>query len=125
MAQLKRMDQIRLIISTYLEVKTFKGTARRLRISRNTIKDYVSKLKADYPELEDALLASDEVLVKLLHSRTAQGITDREKVFQEQEGYWLKELRRVGVTRRLLWEEYRREHTDGCLLYTSPSPRDS
>lgn len=113
MAQLKRMDQIRLIISTYLEVKTFKGTARRLGVSRNTIKDYVSKLQAHYPDLGDALLASDEVLAKRLYSRAVQGVTDREKVFNDQVDHWLKELSRVGVTRRLLWEEYRREHTDG------------
>ena len=113
MTQLKRMDQIRLIISTYLEVKTFKGTVRRLGVSRNTVKDYILKLKAHYPNLADALLESDEVLSKLIYNKAIQSLTAREKVFNEYLDYWLKELRRVGVTRRLLWEEYRLKHTDG------------
>ena len=38
------------------------------------------------------------------------------------------ELKSVGMTKQLAWEEYRQIHPDNgysCLLYTSPSPRDS
>jgi len=113
MAQLKRMDQIRLIISTYLEVRSYRATARRLGMSRNTIRDYLVKLKACYADLKDALSQPDEVLIALVRSPASRADSEREKVFDEQVGYWLKELRRVGVTRSLLWQEYKVKHTDG------------
>ena len=38
---------------------------------------------------------------------------DRESIFLSQINYWIKELRRVGVTRHLLWQEYRKEYPQG------------
>ena len=113
MAQLKRMDQIRLIISTYLEVRSYRATARRVGMSRNTIRDYLVKLKGSSTDLKDALSQSDEVLIALVRSPVSQADSEREQVFNDQVDDWLKELRRVGVTRRLLWQEYRRDHADG------------
>ena len=40
MGKLKRMDQVRLIIETYLQTQSIKATARRLKVARNTVKSY-------------------------------------------------------------------------------------
>src|SRR5690606_18957491 len=34
-------------------------------------------------------------------------------IFNQQTDYWISELRRVGVTKKLLWKEYREVHEDG------------
>ena len=41
MGKIKCMDQVKLIIETYLSTRSIKATSRRLRISKNTIKHYV------------------------------------------------------------------------------------
>ncbi len=43
MGKIKRMDQVRLIIETYIATKSFKAAARRLHISKNTIKTYIRR----------------------------------------------------------------------------------
>lgn len=40
MGKLKRMDQVKEILKTYLVTKSLKATARQLRISKNTVKEY-------------------------------------------------------------------------------------
>ena len=40
MSKPKRMDQIKAIIETYLNTKSIKSTARRLQVSKNTVKAY-------------------------------------------------------------------------------------
>jgi len=55
---------------------------------------------------------SDSELQALL-SAEKRDDDPRLKVFREKIDYFLKELTRTGVTRHLLWEEYRIEHPDG------------
>lgn len=107
------MDQIRLILRTYLDCGTLKGTARRLSVSKNTIKQYVRRLSSLYPNLEVALQQEDEVLAKQLYVPPGAQMEEREALFLAQIDYWVKELPKVGVTRQLLWEEYRLNHPHG------------
>lgn len=107
------MDQIRLIVQTYLECGTLKGTARRVSVSKNTVKQYVRHLEAHYPSLSVALEQADEVLAKQLYGALDKQQGKRETDFSSQIDYWLKELRKTGVTRHLLWQEYRLKSPDG------------
>lgn len=107
MGKAKRMDQIKIILETYAACRSIKGTARRLQISKNTVRQYVRQhlnSSSDLAEGEDHGVAG-----KQLRSFSAH----REWVFEQQVKGWLSELRRVGVTRQLLWEEYKAEHPDG------------
>ena len=45
MGKLKRMDQVRLILETYLETQSIRATSRRLHISRNTVKTYLHRVR--------------------------------------------------------------------------------
>lgn len=107
------MDQVRAIIETYIATKSFKATARQLQISRNTVKEYVNRGLDKYPNLSDTLSLSDSDFVALYFPATVKELSEQEKVFNNRIDYWLKELKRVGVTRYLLWEEYRQEYPDG------------
>lgn len=113
MGKVKRMDQVKSIIATYLECGSIKSTARRLKISKNTVKDYLRRAEAHHVELSALLLLPDSELVTVFYKEKETVASSRERVFSSQIEDWLKELRRVGVTKHLLWEEYREEHPEG------------
>lgn len=113
MGKIKRMDQVKTIIATYLDCGSIKSTARRLKISKNTVKDYLRRAEAHNVELSALLLLSQSELLKIFYKPKNAAASSKESVFNEKVDDWLKELRRVGVTKYLLWEEYREEHSDG------------
>lgn len=113
MGKIKRMDQVQLIIETYLSCGSIKGTSRRLQVSKNTVRQYVRLGKDHYADLSKVLSLSEAELFKVFYSNKNEQLDKRESAFQSKVSYWLKELRRVGVTRHLLWQEYRLEQTDG------------
>lgn len=114
MAKIKRMDQVKIILKTYQTTGSFKATARRLQMSKNTVKHYVRLVQRANYSITEALDLDDKALQKLLYQSPSSSInTERSVVFNEQVDYWIKELRRVGVTRHLLWEEYRQDYPGG------------
>ena len=122
MGKIKRMDQVKSILQTYLSTRSIKGTARQLKVSKNTIRSYLRRCRAylkeqgttkDEESLSNILSLDDEKLVSIFYLETAQEETNRAQTFSQKVSYWLAELRRVGVTRQLLWEEYRIEYAHG------------
>jgi len=88
-----------------------KEIARRLGISKNTVKEYIKKteqrnlsppelLEKETPELEGMFSPS-------VYS------SDRYLQLESMFPYLETELRRTGVTRQLLWHEYKRKCSDG------------
>ena len=113
MGKLKRMDQVKLIIKAYLETSSIKATARRLGVSRNTVRGYVNRAKDFSDDLRVVLQLPEEELLKLVYSSVKREDTSREAVFNNQIGEWIKQLSRTGVNRYSLWEEYKKNHPDG------------
>ncbi len=113
MGKIKRMDQVKLIIKTYLLTESLKATSRRLKISKNTVKQYIRRAKSHTEDLSQLLLLSDSELLSIFYSSDNEQINTREEVFNSKVDHWIKELSRTGVTRHLLWEEYRLEHPEG------------
>ncbi len=56
---------------------------------------------------------SEEELFKLAYKSQTGGSNERELEYNKRVDYWITELRRVGVTKKLLWEEYRSEFEHG------------
>ena len=113
MAKLKRMDQIKIIITTYLETGSIKATHRRLKISKNTVRNYIRKAEAKWKDLKTVAQLSDEELSKVFYRELSEARTLRERDFDERLDGWIKELSKPGVTRYLLWEEYKQYNPDG------------
>ena len=111
MGKLKRMDQIKTILGTYLATQSVKATARRLQISKNTIRTYLHRARESGKSLEELLELADEVLIKIVYEQhpPPARIAD----FKGRVGTWIDDLKRVGVTRQLLWEEYKADYPDG------------
>ena len=113
MGKLKRMDQIRLIIETYILTGSMKKTASRLNISKNTVRKYIRHCQAFTDDLTGLISLPPEQFSEYFNTEDEPVEKSREAVFLSQVAYWLKELNRVGVTRYLLWEEYQQNNKTG------------
>lgn len=119
MGKIKRMDQIKMILQTYVATdNNIKATARRLQVSRNTVRNYVRKGLEHYPSISKLLSLPEEDLCsefsKIFYAQTDQQQSNERAIyFNSQISYYFKELRRTGVTRHLLWEEYRTAQPNG------------
>lgn len=113
MAKPKRMDQIKAVIRNYLASGSIKATARQLKMSKNTVREYVRRAETHAGGLPGILDLDELVLEKIFYGREVQLSENRMEVFEQQAGEWLKELKKVGVTRQMIWEEYRARHPDG------------
>ena len=113
MATQKRMDQIRAILGNYLISGKVKVTARQLKISKNTVKEYVRRAEGYSSDLSKVLALDDDALDAIIYAMDPGQADHRLQVFESQVDAWLDELRKVGVTRELLWQEYRSAHPDG------------
>lgn len=107
------MDQIRQILEAYIATNSLKATARRLQVSRNTVKVYIRLGKAFNEDLSQLLLLSESELLSIFYPSDEQSPIGRQELFASKVDYWIKELRRVGVSRHLLWQEYRQQHPEG------------
>jgi len=113
MGKIKRMDQVRQILEAYIATNSLKATARRMQVSKNTVKVYIRLGKAFNEDLSQLLLLAESELFAIFYSSNDKSSIDREEVFKSKVNYWIKELRRVGVSRHLLWQEYRQKHPQG------------
>ena len=55
------MDQIRNILEAFIDTGLYKGTARRLQVSKNTVREYVRRVKDKCENISEALILPDEV----------------------------------------------------------------
>lgn len=102
----KEMSLVKQIIRMRLNGVGFKPTARALKISKNTVKTYVLKAEAHPMGLKALLKLEDPELEKMFSSGTPAYKSDRYGHLKEQFPYLAKELKRLGVNRELLYEEY-------------------
>ncbi len=106
MGKIKRMDQIRLILKIFNGCGSLKKTARQLKMSKNTIKNYIKQAGQSNYSIA-SLLTLDEgdfaaVFKEVASSKTHSVTHD----FLSRIPFWVNELKRPGVTRQTLWEEY-------------------
>ena len=108
------MHIVRSIIQQSARNYSERQIARQLNISRNTVRHYIQRFKATTYTWEQLLELEDAALCELVYAPEDAPVKDkRRQAFEEQARYFLAELKRTGVTRHLLWQEYRQQHTDG------------
>lgn len=109
----KRMSQIKQLIRLHQQGYAIKSIARNLEVSKNTVKSYLSKINQAGLDMNKLLELEDPELLGLLHSGNPAYRDPRFEHLKEQLSYYEKELRRTGVTRKLLWEEYQLSNSGG------------
>ena len=106
----KVMSQVKQILRMHNQGKGIKTIAKALSISKNTVKGYVRKAKMSSLSLEAILALEDPVLEGNLWPGNPAYKDERYEQIKSQLGYYRKELKKVGVTRMVLWEEYKAGH---------------
>lgn len=109
------MHQIKQIVEFFSKDYGVRTIVRLTGISRNTVRDYKHRIKESKLSLSELLALDEESLAaimkrKLLKEESSSG---RRETFEARLDYFFSELGRKGVTRQLLWDEYRSENPDG------------
>lgn len=114
-AKPKSMHQIKHIIELQLQGKSIRQTERLTGVARNTIREYLRKIKSQTLSFEQLLMLDDESLGTLIYREDTPVLPrdERYSTIAEQMEYFSSELHKRGVTRQLLWEEYRKENPNG------------
>jgi transposase len=109
----KPMSQIKQLLQLHEQGKNKKFIARSLGISKNTVKAYLAKLASSSLDIQSLLTLDDPILEGKFHAGNPAYKDERFDHFKANLDYFTKELARVGVTKQLLWEEYRSDYPGG------------
>lgn len=110
------MSKIRTILRLYLQGRSKLHIAVQTGVSRNTLKKYIAAFTSHSLSIEQVNELSDKALEDLFIGQDTKPVSEKLKVLSELFPYFEKELKRKGVTRKLLWEEYKKDHPQGLGL---------
>lgn len=118
----KTMLEVKQIVSLFINGYSKREIASRVVVSRNTVRKYLTLIRSRGYSYVEFLKLDDTAIDNLLSD---PGSTDHGQVqgLEQFFPYMEKELRRTGVNRWVLWEEYKRVHPSGysygrfCHLY--------
>lgn len=109
----KPMSQIKQLIRLHQQSKPVKFIARNLSMSKNTVKAYIQKIALTQKAVGDLLALDDPELEACLHAGSPAYKDQRYTQFKDRLDYYSDELKKVGVTKHLLWQEYRQSNPEG------------
>ncbi|URW78779.1 IS21 family transposase [Xiashengella succiniciproducens] len=107
------MSQIKQLLRLHQQGKAKKEIARILGISKNTVKSYLHKYESSGYNIDDLLELDDPVLESKFHLGNPSYKEHRYEFLKKQMDYYVQELKRNGVTRLILWEEYKESNPNG------------
>jgi hypothetical protein len=119
------MQQIRAILQLLEKGYSLRAITAQLKIARRTVTQYAARLTNDAHTLAELRQFPDAALAGIVYAPAAlvaYSGNERRLAFNSRIPYWLSELKRTGVTRLLLWQEYRKEcpqpyqYTQFCIL---------
>ncbi len=106
------MVKIRQLLRMYAHGKSKHYIAQQTGISRNTVKKYLKEFEESGMSFGELSELSDKDLEDLFMGQDQQP-NERQQTLFSMFPDMDKELRRKGVTRHTLWEEYKRKHPNG------------
>ena len=110
----KGMLQIKKALQLLDAGKSERSITEQLGISRTTLRKYLEKISLSKLTTEQLLVLSDaDFSLLLFGDPTVILKTSRQERFDSLIDYFVLELKRVGVTRQLLWKEYLEQDSDG------------
>jgi transposase len=108
------MQLVRRIIQLLQRGYPERSISRELKVSRTTIRRYTERFRQQQLSYSSLLALDDAHLSAIVYPPAPTPVTDpRKSGFDALAGYFISELTRTGVTRLLLWQEYRRDYPDG------------
>jgi len=110
--KLLNMSKVKQIIRLRDQGIAIQAISRSLDISRNTVKKYLRLFEVNKHPTEE-LLKKDDVTLEALLSQPNPVSERRYEHLSKMFPYIEKELKRTGVTRWILWGEYKTKYPDG------------
>ena len=110
------MLQIRRMLQLMDEGRSKRHISRELGISRGTVDSYEHKIRISGLTLQQLLGLKDGEVFCFLRENASPApspVDFRRSYFDHRLDYFLSELKKTGVTRRLLWQEYQSSNPEG------------
>jgi transposase len=107
------MNKLRKVIALYSAGKSKSYISSCLHLSRNTVKKYIDQFISLRLTLDEINDANDGELEKLFIYSTPVELSSSHKDLHSFFPYAEKELKRPGVTKMVLWKEYKIKYPDG------------
>lgn len=111
--KLINMNKLRQILRLHSQGKGTKTIATLLKMSRTTVKKYLSRLHDCSLSAEEVLGLNDKDLSNLLQEKPEEIINERKNQLEKLLPVYCKRLKRKGVTREMLYREYKEKYPDG------------
>ncbi len=111
-----RMNKLRDIIRLKAGGSSNQSVSRQLRLSRTTLIRYLKQVQSSGQSYQQLLALPEgelSAIVSPVVVHAPEKDASRYGILSSLFEYLKKELRRDGVTRRLLWEEYRKKNPEG------------
>ncbi len=110
------MKKLRAALRLHKKDHGKRSIAKTCGISKATVKKYVNLFNALGIEWKQIKQMDDKALFDLFTRKTKDTTSPKLKELRAFFPYVHKELRKKGVTRKLLWEEYREKHPEGYMI---------
>jgi transposase len=112
------MKRLRSVLRLHAEHHSKQAIASSLRLSRNTVRKYIAAFRKLQLTWEDIQTMDDATLALAFSTAGIPSAEEDERLQQLRAffPYMSKELKKQGVTRRILWEEYIQLHPDGYRI---------
>jgi len=107
----KSMSIVKQILIMHRDGMGVKSIARTLQVSKNTVKGYLQKLETAGWDIATLLSLPDPAMDAKFNGGNPAYSDFRHDYLLSQMDYFESELKRKGVTKKLLWEEYRVKQT--------------
>ncbi len=111
--KLTDMSKVRKVIQLYHQKQGKLFISKYLSISRNTVKKYIALYQLLDLSIEDINQRSDAELEELFSNNKTQTLSPKLKAVYAFFPYMERELKKTGVTKQHMWEEYYGKHPDG------------
>lgn len=90
-----------------------KTIAKQTCVSKTTINDYFDQIDRKGYVLQDLIKQDEPALEALFYNAKEHGEVTRYNALKDLFPYFSEELRRTGVNRMVLWEEYKAKYPRG------------
>lgn len=110
------MRKVRKVITLYHQGKSKVFISKYLSLSRNTVKKYIALYELLNLSIEDIDQKSDAQLEALFSNSKTVNPSARLKAVYGFFPYMERELKKTGVTKQLMWEDYHSKHPEGLKI---------
>jgi transposase len=111
--QLLDMSKVRKVLQLHDKGSSKLFISKYLSISRNTVKKYIALYQLLDMTMDDISNRSDSELEEIFSSSSPTELTPKLKSVYAFFPHMERQLKKTGVTKHLMWEEYFKKHPDG------------